>query len=321
MADSIIENVNSFYYAFVVSYLKQLSRFKALNEGKVALKKYTEAFVNKNYKDMELVQNYFDPFSILQVFNNEMLLNIIKNFRYEIMRRLRGASKGFLVGENPDDIHPKISPSNEAFFMNISEFLGVVVLVYSIEYNPCKAFSSNPNFMQISVSIGYDNNLYSSYNYQTDSAVDANPNQSNLLKSPYYMKCSDSRPIAEKIVINTDNSVEDEVTNAMIEMSQILMIYARHIPENTRKKIIDLTSTDNRFSGLRNKLQDIVTCSHQNSYYLFSCGTQHCAECLKNLKKTMNNEEIHNMKCACEMKYSSKDLNTIGIDVLTTFSR
>lgn len=314
------DNVYSFYYSFVISYFKQLARFYNLNDAKVAVKKYKDSFINKGLPNIEWIQeNYFTPQFMSQVIKVNHFPRIVEEFKYEIIRHLRvDKFKGFLVGENPNDMHPKISPSNDAIFMNISEYLGVTIMVYSIEYSPCKVFSSAPNSMQISVSLEYANELYSPHYYQSDSDVDANPSKSNLLRSPYYIKGSDPRPNSDKIIIENNSRSEEDITKAIIEMSQILMMYARHIPENTRQKIIDLTSTDNRFSGLRTKLQDIVNCSHERSYYLFSCGTQHCIECLKRLQRSMNNEDIHNLKCICGVKFSSRDLNIIGIDVLTT---
>ena len=211
----------------------------------------------------------------------------------------------------------KILPDSEPFFLNLAKMCHVNIIIYSKEYTPYKAFLQN-NDRDVCIHLNFEANLYSPGEYPNEGETDnlfsqSNPdearrNKSKLLYYPYYGKPEEGNKITLVIGPKLGPSIEDQSLKQSLEQfSDVLITNRAYLSEEMRNNLLDLIQFDPRFFRLRDKLQSIVDCNHDD-YSLFECGQQHCLQCLKDRLVYTNSHQLHKESCSCGKIYSSKDL-------------
>ena len=335
-------SIISFYRAFATNYLMQVARFQHIEEAKRFIGIFNDNFHNESYPELNRITNPRDKANPerRQIINRPLTPSLMKdllNNRIDmIFVEILQATEAYMVkntkafalfNEAGDRI--KILPDNEVLFSNLAKMCFVNIIIYSKEYTPYKAFLQN-NDRDVCIHLNFEANLYSPREYPNEGGTDnffsqctsdeAKRGKSQLLVYPYYGKPEEGNKITLEIARKLEPSIEDQSLNQSLEkFSDVLITNSAYLSEEMRNKLLELIQLDPRFFRLRDKLQSIVDCNHDD-YSLFECGQQHCLQCLKDRLVCINSTELHKESCSCGTKYSSKDLQKIDPSASVTRS-
>ena len=304
------QNPDSFYFAFMVSYLKQLTRFQKIDKANQTNHRFKQ--IKNEFSSLETIQKVdfsYQNVSVDQIsaFISSNAFNLRSDFCRIIEQKLSKAKKKHLY-LNEKEHERKSLTINEAFFNNVSNFFQISIVLYSNEYYPFKVFSSYPD-ERMSVMIGFQSNNFHIIEVPGEYEVNTTMDRKALLSEPFYTKVkktdkTSSKPDNEKVPapivpINLDKFLKP--------LAVILQENCQYIPESIRLELAQKIQFDSRFFALRNRLNDIISCSHEN-FSIFSCGRQHCETCLR---EKLGRQGPQNLICSCGTQFSDRDIERL----------
>ena len=327
METTDVDSITSFYKAFAISYLKQVARFQHLMDGKEFIGRFKVTFRDQTDGELRRITNSILTPTSMSAFLTNRVDTICFEFLKATEEYMNKNEKQFTYFNQYNRI--KILPDNEGFFQNLATMFCVNIIIYSKAYDPYKAFIRNTK-ENVCILLNFDTkkHLYSPREYTKEEETDeffsrcppeeAQFNKSKLLHSPYFCKPEEGTVIKLEISREVEPSSEDlSLKQSLNSFSDVLITNSAYLSEEMRNKLLELIQFDSKFFLLRNKLQSIVDCNHDD-YSLFECGQQHCLECLRDKLAFTNIHQLHQESCSCLIKYSSKDLMKISAAATVT---
>jgi hypothetical protein len=331
-------NPDSFYQAFTMSYIKQLSRFKRISQA---------AYTRNHFQNE--IQNNRDYLGRIDLYSPNLKAYLYQNIEWiaeEIQfvteKYFRDNDKNHLIYRTGTRDRVKITiTNNDDFFLNVCRCFQVNILIYSSRYDP---YNIIYNKAGIIVYVGYDDDFFS-VTHKEEEAIDSNEGDKGaVLKLPYYYDESTQKQrkfnqmgFSQEIISRSPQTTilgpnipqpairirEEEVeSNGNIEdiinsLIQVILENIQFVPEDLKANFLEQIKFDSRFYMLRNRIQDIVTCDHEGYQYItLNCERQHCKQCIIHICTSFISDD--KKKCSCGYKISREDIKALGLPVEST---